>query len=223
MTLDPIAQLSLCLFSLFGGVAFGLAADLGKIARILLGAYLPPPTWRARYERPLPWLSRGVGWRKTAPRRAWVRGVGAVFDLAFPVLAALYLLLVSFRFNSGALRLSAIPLFLLGLGLFRVLCSARLSGAFAYLAYVLAVFGVYLKVILLLPPKLLWRVARRLLILPLVRLLRVIARGWALRRTRAMCAAQLAAAEAGFLQSSRKNRKRKWKLCRKKEGEASRR
>ena len=217
MTVDPIAQLSLCLWALFGGMAFGVLGELGRIARILLGAYLPLPSWQERYERPLPWLSRGVGWHKTAPRRVWAMGVCFLFDLAFPVLSALYLLLVIFRFNSGAFRLSTVFLFLLGLGLFRVLFSARLSKPFAFLAFALAVLGVYLKVLLLLPPKFLWRMARVLLILPFLRLWRALAQKRAGQRSRAMCAAQLDRARNGYLQEPPKKRKRKLKICRKKE------
>ncbi len=217
MTVDPIAQLSLCLWAFFGGVAFGVLAELGKILRILLGAYLPPLSWQARYERPLPLISRGVGWHKTAPGRLWALGVSTLFDFVFPVLAALYLLFVLFRFNSGALRLSAVALFLLGLSLFRVALSARMAKAFAFLGFALAVFGVYLKVLLLLPPKFLWRWGRKLLILPFWHLLAAIAKKHAARRSRALCAAQLEAARLGFLPKSSKNRKRKLKICRKKE------
>ena len=56
MTLDPSVQFALFAAALLGGIAFGLLGEIGKIARILLGAYLPPPAWQARYERPLPLL-----------------------------------------------------------------------------------------------------------------------------------------------------------------------
>ena len=216
MTVDPIAQLSLCLFALLGGVAFGVLAELGKIARILLGAYLPPPSFRARYEHPLPWLSRGIGWHKAAPRRVWVVGVSSLFDLAFPVLAALYLLLILFRFNNGALRISIVFLFLLGLALFRTAFSARMARAFALLAFALAVLGVYLKVLLLLPPKFIWRVLKKLLFSPFLRLWQTVAGRCAARRTRLLCAAQLDAARKGLLSHPQKL-KRKLKICRKKE------
>ena len=108
MTIDPIAQLSLYFAAFFGGIGLGILAELGKILRILLGAYLPSPSYKPLYERSLPWLSRGVGWRTAPARRAFAAGVSFLCDFAFPICTAFYLLYILFCFNSGKLRISLV-------------------------------------------------------------------------------------------------------------------
>ena len=199
MTLDPALQFTLFAAAFLGGAAFGLLGEVGKILRILLGAYLPPPEWRARYERPLPLLPRGLRFQKAAPRRAWARGVSFFMDLTFPVLAALYLLIILFRFNNGVFRFSVPLLFLLGLAIFRVLLVSHLRAPLAAMAYLLCVFGAYLGVLLLLPTKMLWLALCRWVLGPFSRLSRAVWRRVRVRYTRRLCQKQLSLAARGFL------------------------
>lgn len=218
MTIDPISQLSLYLAAFLGGVGLGILAELGKILRILLGAYQPPHSLRARYERPLPWLSRSVGWRRAPARRAWVLSVSFLCDFFFPVLAALYLLYILFRFNSGIFRISALLALLVGLGLWRTAFSKRLTGVFSLFAFALAVLWLYVKTLLLLPPRLLWRMLSKFLLSPLRRLLSACVRRLSLWYSRALCHRQLNAAKRGFQPPDKgvsKKQKGTKKICRK--------
>lgn len=218
MTIDPISQLSLYLAAFLGGMGMGLLAELGKIVRILLGAYQPPVSFQARYERPLPWISRSIGWRRAPARRAWVLLVSFLCDFFFPVLAALYLLYILFRFNSGIFRISAPLLLLVGLGLWRTAFSKSLSGVFSLLAFALAVLWLYMKTLLLLPPRLLWYMLSKFVLLPLRRLFLACAQRLSLWRSRALCRGQLNAAKRGFQPSAKqtpKKRKGTKKICRK--------
>lgn len=213
MTIDPVAQFSLCLWAFLGGLAFGLLGEVGKVVRILVGAYVPPPALRARYERPLPLIGRAPRFRKTAPRRAWAGTVQICADIAFPVLVALYVLYILFRFQNGIFRASAVLLFLIGLSLFRVGLSRHFIGPMAAFAYALCALGVYGKVLLLFPPTILWRFLKRFLLLPLLSLWRATLASLCQKRTQRLCAAQRALALEGLDKTSKRNKK----LCRKKE------
>ncbi|MBR2010231.1 MAG: spore cortex biosynthesis protein YabQ [Clostridia bacterium] len=220
MTIDPIAQLSLYFAAFFGGIGLGILAELGKILRILLGAYLPSPSYKPLYERSLPWLSRGVGWRTAPARRAFAAGVSFLCDFAFPICTAFYLLYILFCFNSGKLRISAFVLLLLGLGTWRVLFSARMAKIFALVAFGLAVLWLYLRTLLLLPPKFLWRMILKFCVAPASRGAKALFLLLSLRRSAAMCRAQLTAAKAGLSPcATEKNVTQKGmkKRCRKKE------
>lgn len=213
MTLDPVAQFTLALAAFLGGIAFGLLGEIGKIARILLGAYLPPVSWQARYERPLPLVSRPPRFRKNAPRRAWATAVSFCMDLAFPILAALYLLYLLFRFNNGVLRVSALVLFLLGLAAFRVTLARYFLTPLAMLAFLFCALGVYVKALLLLPLKLFARAITRVALRPLSLVIRTLEAKMNAWHTTRMCALQLELAGGGLLPKKKRN----LKLCRKKE------
>ncbi len=225
MTIDPVAQLSLCLAALFGGVGLGILADIGKILRILLGAYLPSPSLRPLYERRLPWLSRSVGWRAASAHRVWAVGVSFLCDFAFPILTTLYLLYILFCFNSGKFRISALLLLLLGFALWRVLFSARTARLFAYAAFSLAVLGLYLRTLLLLPLKLLRRMLLKFCVAPMLRGAKSLYLMYCRQRSAAMCRMQLNAAKAGSLPTTAQKimtSKGMKKTCRRKEKRVAR-
>ncbi|MBR2465018.1 MAG: hypothetical protein IKM42_02255 [Clostridia bacterium] len=225
MTIDPVAQLSLYLAALLGGIGLGILADIGKILRILLGAHLPSPSLRPLYERRLPWLLRSVGWRAAPARRAWALGVSFLCDFAFPILATLYLLYILFCFNSGKFRISALLLLLLGFALWRVLFSARTARLFAYAAFGLAVLWLYLRTLLLLPLKFLWRMLLKFCVVPMLRGSKSLFLLYCRQRSVTMCRMQLNAAKAGLLRrAKRKNVTQKGmkKICRKKEKRVAR-
>lgn len=213
MTIDPALQFALFAAAFLGGMAFGLLGEVGKIVRILLGAYVPPPSWQARYERPLPLFHRGLRFQKAAPHRAWATGVAFVADLAFPVLAALYLLHVLFRFNNGVFRFSVPVLFLLGLALFRVALVRPFREPLAVTAYLICALCAYLKALLLLPLGLLGFALRKWICKPLARLGRAAWYRVSVCRTRRLCQKQRSLAMRGLLSTS----KGKKELCRKKE------
>lgn len=216
MTIDPIAQLSLYLAAFFGGVGLGILADIGKIIRILLGAHLPSPSLRPLYERRLPWLLRGVGWRAAPVRRVWAVGVSFLCDFAFPIISTLYLLYILFCFNSGKFRISALFLLLLGFALWRVLFSARTARLFAYAAFALAVLGLYLRTLLLLPLKFLQHMLLKFCVAPMLRGAKSLFLLYCRQRSATMCRMQLNAAKEGFLLKT-VIQKGKKKICRKKE------
>ena len=221
MTIDPIAQLSLYLAAFFGGVGLGILADIGKIIRILLGAHLPSPSLRPLYERRLPWLLRGVGWRAAPVRRVWAVGVSFLCDFAFPMISTLYLLYILFCFNSGKFRISALFLLLLGFALWRVLFSARTARLFAYAAFALAVLGLYLRTLLLLPLKFLQHMLLKFCVAPMLRGAKSLFLLYCRQRSATMCRMQLNAAKEGFLLKT-VIQKGKKKICRKKEKRVAR-
>ena len=217
MTLDPTLQFALFAAAFLGGVLFGLLGEVGKLFRILVGAYLPPPLWEARYARPLPLLRRGLRFQKAVPHRAWAKGVSLAMDLVFPVLSALYLLYILFRFNNGVFRFSVPLLFLLGLALFRVALVGPLRKPLGVMAYLLCALLAYLRALLLLPLRLLCFALQKWIFTPLVRLWRALWHFVCLSNTRRLCQKQFSLAQRGLL-STHKGKK---KSCRKKEKRAA--
>lgn len=224
MTIDPIVQLSLFVASLLGGISLGLLADLGKVLKILLGAHQPPKHLKALYERPLPLLGRPLGWRTAAPRRIWCRAVSIFAELLFPIMGALVFLWIGFRFHGGLFRISALALLVIGVALWRLLCTPRLNLLIAHAAFLLAAGLLYLRTALVLPLRLLFWAFLRFLLLPTARLWQAALLKWRKRRSLLLCDAQLAAAKNGFSASSASAtlklnviNKGKKKLCRKKE------
>ncbi len=224
MTIDPILQLGLFLASLLGGISLGLLADLGKVVKILLGAHQPPKHLRALYERPLPLLGKPLGWHTAPPRRIWCRAVSLFAELLFPIIGALVFLWIGFRFHGGLFRISALALFVIGVALWRLLCTPRLDPLIAYAAFLLAVGLLYLRVVLILPLRLFLSVLLRFLLLPAVRLWRVALAKRRKCRSLLLCKKQLSAAQNGFLATTpsvsavkAELYKGKKKVCRKKE------
>ena len=220
MTIDPILQLQLFVASLLGGISLGLLADLGKVLKILLGAHQPPMHLKVLYERPLPLLARPLGMREAAPRRIWCRAVSLLAELLFPLIGALLFLWIGFRFHGGLFRISALALLVIGVALWRLLCTPRLDPLIAHAAFWLAAGLLYLRTVLLLPLRLLFWVLLRFLLLPLVRLWQA---AWLKRRKKQsllLCKRQLLAAQNGFsvaASNAAKRHKGKKKTCRKKE------
>ena len=176
MEIRPDVQLTLLLRALLWGVGFGLLWDLLTVSRILLGAYTPPAHMRARYARPLPLLHRPVPFDMAGRgRRLWRHAVVGVGDVLFCLSLAACVILLLYRYNSGAFRLSVPLLTLLGLGLFRA-ASARFSVRLtAYLAYGAGVLACYGRAAVALPLRLLRRLWARVLCRPMRALCRVAA------------------------------------------------
>ncbi len=226
MTIDPIAQFSLFLAAFLDGIAMGGLSELGKILQILLGAHRPPAYLKAWYERPLPLVGRALGWRTAPVRRAWRTAVSICADFLFPIIAVLAFLWIGFRFHGGVFRFSALLLFLLGVALWRTLCTPHLSPLLARAAFLLAAGLLYLRTVLLLPVRLWWRFLRRFCLLPLVYLWKRLLHTWHQRQSSMLCQAQLQAAARGFLapQCLRRNKVKKGmrkRICRKKEKKAA--
>ena len=117
MEIYPALQLALLLGAFAWGICLGGIWELVHISRILLGVYQPPAYMEACYARPLPWLHRPVPFlRQGIGRRAWRNTVVAVGDCLFCLLFAAVVVLLLYRYNDGAFRLSVPLLALLGLG-----------------------------------------------------------------------------------------------------------
>ncbi|MBQ3483574.1 MAG: spore cortex biosynthesis protein YabQ [Clostridia bacterium] len=195
MEIDPYLQLAMLITAFLAGAGLGGLWELLVAVRVLLGAHEAPLFLRARYERPLPLLHRGVPWREgRTARRVWRGLVEGVGDLLYCLLFALTLELILYRFNDGEFRV-AVPLLLFaGLAAFRV-SVARVTGLLvAWMAYLLAALWMYLTALLQLPWRILRALARRLILPPLVRL----SHRHRARITQRLSAAQLAYAEQGF-------------------------
>ncbi len=219
MTIDPILQFRLLLATFICGLALGALADIGKLICAMLGAYTPPPSLAALYERPLPFIKRSVG----ATRRSARRGVRAfalmLADFLFPVLATFSLLLVSFFYNNGGFRLSTVVLLLLGLSLWRVLCSRRLSPLLSRVAFLFAVAKLYILALVALPFVLAFRFLRRFCVVPLLHIGQKARLLYLKRRSAALCRRQLAAAKNGFSTPSttiKSKKEKRNKICQRK-------
>lgn len=206
MEIDPRRQLAMFLAALFLGAALGGFRMLLLSLRTLTGAYVPPEQMRAWYEKELPLLCCGVRFERGATHRFWRAAVIFCTDLLFCLAFCVSLILLLYRYNDGAWRLSVPLLSLAGFALFSWLFHRFFVRANDYLAYFLAVLALYAKAVLCLPVKLAWRLIRRFLLAPLQR-------GW--RRTlekrrraftASVCRAELTLAARGVLMEERKRR-----------------
>ena len=219
MTIDPTLQFWLLLMAFICGVALGALADLGKLILAMLGAYPPPPSLTALYERQLPFIRRSLGVKRRPARRAVRLLALTLADFLFPVLAALTLLFVSFYYNNGSFRFSTVVLLLLGLALWRVLLGRRLSPLLSRVAFLFAAVRLYLFVLLSLPIVLMLRLLRRFCLLPFLRIFQKTRLLYLKKRSAALCRRQLAAAQNGFLLPALKAQSKKEKrnkICRRK-------
>lgn len=212
MEIQPTLQLALLLSSFLAGVVMGLFYEVLTATRIVMGAYLPPAFMRERYEKPLPWLGRGVPFRGgRTMRRVWRAVVIGVGDCLFCVLFALAVILLLYRYNDGAFRPSSPALALVGFGLFRVISVRLIAPVLAYIAFFLGAFLLYVRAVLRLPVRGARYVFLRWIRPPAVRLRRAWQRRRWQRKSAALCAAQLAWADAGFAGSCPRAVKRREK------------
>lgn len=219
MTVDPTLQLKLLLAAFICGMALGVLSDIGRLLCAMLGTYQPPPSLAALYERQLPFLGRSVGLARRPARRVVRLLVLALADFSFPILAALALLLVSFYYNNGGFRLSTVALLLLGLALWRVLCSRRLLPVISRVAFLVAVAKLYLFALIALPFVLGFRFLRRFCFVPLLHIWQKTHLLYLKKRSAALCRRQLAAAQNGFLSpvlAIQSKKEKRNKICRKK-------
>jgi hypothetical protein len=153
----------------------------------------------ALYLRPLPLLGRPVGLsRRGRARRFWRALVVAVLDLLFCTVFAVTVILVLYRYHSGAIRMAAPLLALLGFALFRLAVGRFFAFAVGYLAFFLSAAGRYLLAGLCLPFIGAWRLMDLVLFRPVRRLFARIAAWRARRISRALCQRQLALAARGL-------------------------
>jgi hypothetical protein len=197
MEISPLLQLQALLAALCGGVLCGAFYDVGRAAGVLLGVYRPPAHLRARFERPLPLLGRGVSLGERPILRALRLPLTAVGEFLFCIGAAFFAQWVLYRFYDGLLRLGVLLIFLAGMGTWRMLTAKLSEAILAVLAYVLGVPLLYLRALLLLPLWLL-RCHGLLLLRPLLFWWRCGLRAVAKRRTARLCRAQLALAAVGL-------------------------
>ena len=122
--------------------------------------------------------------------RRWMK------TLAVPV--ALSAVLILYRYNSGALRLSVPVVMLMGLALFRLIFHTLLAPIMAYLAYFMAAGWLYLRRLTAWPFKALGRLCGRLIQGPVRKAYQKIVLRRARILSRALCEAQLAFAKNGF-------------------------
>ena len=144
MEISPAVQLTMMLWAFVWGVLLGLLWELLTVSRILLGVYTPPDRMRARYDRPLPLLHRPVPFEKKGVRALWRRVATGIGDVLFCLSAAVCVILLLYRYNSGAFRLSVPLLTLTGLGVFRATVARMLARPTAYLAYAAGAARCYL-------------------------------------------------------------------------------
>ena len=206
MEIYPALQLQMAVAALCAGAILGLWHALLPALRILVGAYRPPQTMRATYEKTLPLLHRAVGFpREGGMRRGWKAAVIAAEDLALCLVAGITVILLLYAFNSGAFRLSVPILLLLGMWLCHRLTARPLAAIIHRLAFGAAVLALYAQTVLLLPLRLL----RRYLWQPLCTLWRI----GRLRHLQAvsdrLCRCQLALASTGLMGGTPKEEKRK--------------
>ena len=199
MEIYPALQLQMLTAALLGGFLFGAVFELLGVLRTLLFLHAPPPFMHARYLAPLPLLRRPLGLR-CEKGRCVLRGVVIfVQDLLFCCAFSTFVVLVLYAYNDGVIRLSVPALALLGLLLFRVLLSPLFGRVNAYLAFVLALLLRYIARTVMLPFCLLWRLARRVLWRAVRSLYLTMRKRRLYRISCALCRAQCANAETGFL------------------------
>ena len=206
MQIDPRRQLALFLAAFLLGASMRVFRMLLLSFRTLTGAYVPPERMRARYEKRLPLLGRGVRFERGATHRAWYCTVIFLTDLLFCLVFCVSLILLLYRYNDGAWRLSVPVLSFAGYALFSCLSARFFIRANDYLAYLFALIALYVRAALCLPVRIAWRLLRRFALHPLQK-------GWCTlceKRKRSYtvsaCHAELALAAKGFLMEERKRR-----------------
>jgi hypothetical protein len=171
---------------------------------------------RERYARPLPLLRTSLRFARGGTRRAWCVRVTFLTDLCYCLAFAVSLILLLYRYNSGAWRLSVPVLALGGFSLFWLVYTRAFARGNAYLAYFLAIAVLYLRFALCLPLRLAERLFRRILWRPVCRVASRIREKRCAARTAALCRAELALAAKGVLEGSPSLPERKErKECRK--------
>lgn len=199
MTVDSALQAAFFLASFISGLLVGLLCDLLQVLRALLGLSNAPVWILPYYARPLPLLKRPLG-LPAAKRlhRVGVRAFDALASLVLPPLAACLLVLVTFVYNDGILRPSALLLLLGGFFLWHRQISKRLSRPLAWLAFGVRMLMRYLIALSALPFCLLWRLLCRFLLWPICRAVMKPVQGFRVARTDALCQNELAIARRGF-------------------------
>lgn len=200
MEIYPALQFAMFLAAFCMGLAMGGLRALLLAARMLMGAYSPPAWMRARYARPLPLLRTCVRFERGGTRRAWCKLITFLTDVCFCLAFAISLILLLYRYNSGAWRLSVPVLSFAGFALFCAVYARAFARGNDYLAYFLAVAALYLRFALCLPVRLAWRILRRVLWRPACRVAARIREKRCAARTVALCRAELALAANGLLE-----------------------
>lgn len=199
MEIDPYLQLAMLLGAFLSGVLLGGVWEMLTAIKILLRAYEPPSFMKARYARPLPLLRRPVPFaQNSVGRRLWRGVIVALLDFLFCALFAVVLILILYRYNDGAFRLSVPVLALCGFALFRFVAVKLLSIAMAYFAFGFAALTIYLCALLALPPKAVRALAVRLVCRPACACYRRVVWRRAVRRSANLCKAQLLWAAEGL-------------------------
>ena len=200
MEIYPAQQLRMFLVALFLGLSMGALRALVIAARTLLGAYTPPEWMRVRYARLLPLLRISLRFDRGGTRRLWCAIVTFLTDVCFCLAFAVSLILLLYRYNNGAWRLSVPVLTLVGFALFSLVYARVFARGRDYLAYFFAVATCYLRGLLYLPAKLLCRLFRRILWRPTRFAVARIRQKWLASRTVALCRAELLLATNGVLE-----------------------
>ena len=226
MTIEPYVQFQQLLAAFSCGLLLGVLADVCQQLFVLLGVCSPQASLAALYARPLPLIGRSArrlggdacsavpnascgvatttrarriarATRLVACRVARALLVGAA-ELLFPILAALSLLLVSFRYDRGSFRLAVAVLLLVGLFLWRGMLSRRLTFPLSLVVFLLVAVGVYLRTLLALPFRLAFRLFLHHCWMPLRRALGKIHLFYQKKRSAVLCTRQLKAAQNGL-------------------------
>ena len=199
MEIYPQRQLAMFLAAVCLGASMGAFRVLLQALCTLVGAYAPPEHMRARYARSLPFLHVGVRFEEGKTRRIWRVLVVFAFDLFFCLFFCVSLILLFYCYNDGAWRLSVPLCSFVGLWVFCLLSRRFFARANDYLAYFLAVTALYIRAVICLPPKWLWRLCRRFLLRPILGLWRGACEKRRRARTQKLCRAELALAARGKL------------------------
>ena len=224
MLIDPLLQGKLYVLSLLCGLGLGFLWDAVLVLRVLTGAGPKSAQLAALYQRPLPLLGRAVGFSTKLVHRVWQDISLAFWQVLFPVLGAITVLLLCFGYNSGVFRLPVLVLLAVGFALWRRLLSGHVARGLSLVAFFLSALVLYLRALLCLPVRVIQRLFCRFVFMPL----RALLVRWHRKRlqscSKRLCAQQLEAAACGLLFSKQTlKRKRKLKLCQiKKEGAVSR-
>lgn len=209
MEIYPQRQLAMFLAALFLGACMGGCRMLLLALRTFSGAYLPPERMRARYEKPLPLLHRGVRFARGGTRRVWRATVVFCTDLCFCLCFCVSLIFLLYRYNDGAWRLSVPALVFAGFFLFLLLSRRFFVRANDYLAYFFAAAALYVRRALCLPIMLLVRLLCRFIFRPVQKGWRVACEKRRKAYTAACVRAELALAEQGLLMRKEKEECRK--------------
>ena len=218
MEINPRAQFVLLVASFLTGLAMGVLWDALAVLRVLLGAYRPSPFMRKHYARKLPLLRRTPVWRDASTRRAYRHVLTLCFDVLFCLAVSIAAIILLYEYNDGVVRPFAILVLLAGLAVWRVATARLTECLIAVLAYAISVFSLYMRALLLLPWRVLWRFVKAFVLCPVSTLIRRLRARRMKKKSEALCRGQLLLAACGLDSEKRKREGRKDSEAKKKAG-----